>query len=54
MSLQNEIAQMSEALSLNVNTSENEIMKKLVRVSNEIVRVGVSSIKLTLQNLIRN
>ena len=29
MSLQNEIAKMSEALSLNVNTAENEIMKKL-------------------------
>ena len=28
MSLQNEIAKMSEALSLNVSTTENEIMKK--------------------------
>ena len=28
MSLQNEIAKMREALSLNVSTAENEIMKK--------------------------
>ena len=31
MSLQNEIAKMSEALSLNVSTAENKIMKKLRR-----------------------
>ena len=41
MSLQNEIAKMSEALSLNVSTSENEKMKKL----RKDIRVGVSSIK---------
>ena len=29
MSLQNEIAKMSEALPLDVSTTENEIMKKL-------------------------
>ena len=47
MSLQNEIAKMSEALSLNVNTTENEIMKKL----REAIRVGVSSIKDNLAKL---
>ena len=41
MSLQNEIAKMSEALSLNVSTAENEIMKKL----RKDIREGVSSIK---------
>ena len=41
MSLQNEIAKMNEALSLNVSTAENEIMKKLKKD----IRVGVSSIK---------
>ena len=32
MSLQNEIAKMSEALSLNVSTAENEIMKNLEKI----------------------
>ena len=41
MSLQNEIAKLSEALSLNVISTENEIMKKL----RKDIRVGVSSIK---------
>ena len=41
MSLQNEIAKMSEALSLNMSNTENEIMKKL----RKDIRVGVSSIK---------
>ena len=41
MFLQNEIAKMSEALSLNVSTTEYEIMKKLRKA----IRVGVSSIK---------
>ena len=41
MSLQNEIAKMSEALSLNVSTAENEIMKKL----RKHIREGVSPIK---------
>ena len=40
-SLQNEIPKMSEALSLNVSTAENEIMKKL----RKDIRVGVYSIK---------
>ena len=39
--LQNEIGKMSEALSLNVSTTENEIMKKL----RKDIRAGVSSIK---------
>ena len=47
MSLQNEIAKMSEALSLNVSTTENEIMKKL----RKDIRVGVSSIKDNLTKL---
>ena len=41
MSLQNEIAKMSEGHSLNVSTTENEIMKKL----RKDIREGVSSIK---------
>ena len=47
MSLQNEIAKMSEALSLNVSTTQNEIMKKL----RKDIRVGVSSIKDNLAKL---
>ena len=47
MSLQNEIAKMSEALSLNVSTTENEIMKKL----RKDIRVGVSLIKDNLAKL---
>ena len=47
MSQQNEIAKMSEALSLNVSTTENEIMKKLKKD----IRVGVSSIKDNLAKL---
>ena len=47
MSLQNEIAKMSEALSLNVSTTENEIMKKL----RKDIRVGVSSMKDNLAKL---
>ena len=47
MSLQNEIAKMSQALSLNVSTTENEIMKKL----RKDIRVGVSSIKDNLAKL---
>ena len=47
MSLQNEIAKMSEAISLNVSTTENEIMKKL----RKDIRVGVSSIKDNLAKL---
>ena len=47
MSLQNEIAKMSEALSLNVSTTENEIMENL---RNDI-RVGVSLIKDNLAKL---
>ena len=47
MSLQNEIAKMSEALSLNVSTTENEIMKKL----RKDIREGVSSIKDKLAKL---
>ena len=47
MSLQNEIAKMSEALPLNVSTTENEIMKKL----RKNIRVGVSSIKDNLAKL---
>ena len=41
MSLQNEKAKMSEALSFDVSTTEKEIMKKL----GKDMRVGVSSIK---------
>ena len=41
------IAKMSEALSLNVSTTENEIMKKL----RKDIRVGVSSIKDNLAKL---
>ena len=41
MSLQNEIVKMSEALSLTVSTTENEMMKKL----RKDIRVGVSLIK---------
>ena len=47
MSLQNEIAKMSEALSLNVSTTENEIIKKL----RKDIRVGVSSITDNLAKL---
>ena len=47
MSLQNEIAKMNEALSLNVSTTENKIMKKL----RKDIRVGVSSIKDNLAKL---
>ena len=47
MSLQNEIAKMSEALSLNVSTAENEIMTQL----RKNIRVGVSSIKDNLAKL---
>ena len=47
MPLQNEIAKMSEALSLDVSTTENEIMKK---IRNDI-REGVSSIKDKLAKL---
>ena len=47
MSLQNEIAKMSEALSLDVSTGENEIMKKL----RKNIREGVSSIKDNLAKL---
>ena len=47
MSLQNEIAKMSEALSLNVSTAENEIMKKL----RKDIRVEVISIKENLAKL---
>ena len=47
MSLQNEITKMSEALSLDVSTAENEIMKKL----RKNIREGVSSIKDNLANL---
>ena len=41
LSLQNEVAKMSEALSLNVSTTENKIMKKL----RKDIREGISSIK---------
>ena len=47
MSLQNEIAKMSEALPLDVSTTENKIMKKL----RKYIRVGVSSIKDNLAKL---
>ena len=47
MSLQNEIAKMSEALSLDMSTTENEIMKKL----RKDIREGVSSIKDNLAKL---
>ena len=47
MSLQNEIAKMSEALSLDVSTTENEIIKQL----RKDIRVGVSSIKDNLAKL---
>ena len=47
MSLQNEIAKMSEALSLNVRTTGNEIMKNL----RQDIRVGVISIKDNLAKL---
>ena len=47
MSLQNEIAKMSKALSLNVSTAENEIMKIL----RKDIQVGVSSIKDNLAKL---
>ena len=47
MSLQNEITKMSETLSVNVNTAENEIMKKL----RKDIRVGISSIKDNLAKL---
>ena len=47
MSLQKEIAKMSVAFSLNVSTTENEIMKKL----RKDIRVGVSSIKDNLAKL---
>ena len=47
MSLLNEIAKMSDALSLNVSTAENEIMKQL----RKDIRVGISSIKDNLAKL---
>ena len=47
MSLQNEIAKMSETLSFDVSTSENEIMKK----HRKDIREGVSSIKDNLAKL---
>ena len=47
MSLQNEKAKMSEAFSLDVSTTENEIMKKL----RKHIREGVSSIKDNLAKL---
>ena len=47
MTLQNEIAKMSEALSLNVSTTENKIMKKLTKS----IRGGVSTIKDNLAKL---
>ena len=47
MSLQNEVAKMSEALSLNVSTTENKIMKKL----RKDIREGISSIKGNLAKL---
>ena len=47
MSLQNEIAKMSEVLSLDVSTTENEIMKKL----RKDIPVRVSSIKDNLAKL---
>ena len=47
MSLQNEVAKMSEALSLNVSIAENEIMKKL----RKDIQVGVCSIKDNLAKL---
>ena len=47
MSLQNEIAKMNEDRSLNVSTTENEIMKKL----RKDIRVGFSSIKDNLAKL---
>ena len=50
MSLQNKIAKMSEGLSLNVSSTENEIMKKL----RKDIRVGVVQSMITLKNWIRN
>ena len=47
ISLQNEIAKMSEALSLDVSTTDNKIMKKL----RKDIREGVSSIKDNLAKL---
>ena len=47
MSLQNEIVKMSEALSLNVSTNENEMMKKF----RKDIRVRVSLIKNNLAKL---
>ena len=47
MSLQNEIAKMSEAISLNVSTTENVNRKKL----RKDIRVGISSIKDNLAKL---
>ena len=47
MSVQNDIAKMSEALSLDVSTTENEVMKKL----RKDIRVGVSLIKDNLAKL---
>ena len=47
MSMQNEIAKMSEVLSLDVSTTENETMKKL----RKDIREGVSSIKDNLAKL---
>ena len=47
ISLQNEIVKMSEALSSDVSTAENEIMKKL----RKDIREGVSSIKDNLAKL---
>ena len=50
MSLQNEIAKMSEALSLNVSKTENYIMKNLEKIFEwELVQS-----KINLQNGIRN
>ena len=47
MSLQNEIAKMSDALSLNVGTTENEIIKKNVE---KIFEWELVQSKITLQN----
>ena len=47
MSLPNEIAKVNAALSLNVSTTENKIMKKL----RKYIRAGVSSIKDNLAKL---
>ena len=51
MSLQNEITKVSEALSLNVSTAENEIMKKLRK---KIFEKELVQSKIALQNWMRN